>query len=65
MFVSQAPMHWKVFGILIALTASTLQAVDWFAESINIHFLIPLLMQVAVSLAVIVHASLEDIDRGW
>jgi len=62
-FLSEARLVWRVLVVLLVAGSVVLQALDWFVESINIHFLYPLMTQIVVSLAVYLH-QLAD-GESW
>jgi hypothetical protein len=64
-FESGAHLGWRIIVVFLVLAAAALQALYLFVASVNIHFLIPLLIQVVVSIGVYFHALCDGEGDGW
>jgi hypothetical protein len=56
---SNARVVWRILVVLLVLIAVLLQLLTWFVSSINVHFLIPLMIQIIVSIGVYFYSSFE------
>ena len=59
--ISEAHAFWRVAVVLLVLVAAALQMIDLFSTT-EIHFLIPLLIQIFVSIGVLFWAGWEQSD---
>jgi hypothetical protein len=61
-FVSQAHVFWRVTVVILVVIAAVSQAIDVTYPGVYVHFLIPLFIQIIVSIGVYIWSSLEQED---
>ncbi|MBS0204389.1 MAG: hypothetical protein JSS49_15905 [Planctomycetes bacterium] len=57
--ISEAHAFWRIFVVILVLASAALQMIDLFAM-MNVHFLIPLLIQIIVSIGVFFWGTWEQ-----
>lgn len=58
-FVSEVHAFWRVIVVILVVVASALQAIDMSSPGEYVHFLVPLFIQIVVSIGVYILSSVE------